>query len=54
MGVGYDKDCFEGKILTADSLYHSSSNLKKCEEEKLDAYIPDREFRKRDPISITD
>jgi len=47
--VGYDKDCFQGKILTADSLYHSSTNLKKCEEEKLDAYIPDREFRKRDP-----
>ena len=47
--VGYDKDCFEGKILTADSLYHSSTNIKKCKEEKLDAYIPDREFRKRDP-----
>ena len=47
--VGYDKDCFEGKILTADSLYHSSTNLKKCKEEKLDAYIPDKDFRKRDP-----
>jgi transposase len=49
MRVGYDEDCFEGKILTADSLYHSSANLKKCEEEKLDAYIPDKDFRKRDP-----
>ena len=47
--IGYDEDCFEGKILTADSLYHSSTNIKKCEDEKLDAYIPDREFRKRDP-----
>ena len=47
--VGYNEDCFEGKILTADSLYHSSTNIKKCEEEKLDAYIPDRNFRKRDP-----
>ena len=47
--VGYDEDCFEEKILTADSLYHSSTNLKKCEEEKLDAYIPDKDFRKRDP-----
>ena len=47
--VGYDEGCFEGKILTADSLYHSSSNLKKCDEEKLDAYIPDKDFRKRDP-----
>ena len=49
MRVGYDEDCYEGKILTADSLYHSSTNLKKCEEEKLDAYIPDKDFRKRDP-----
>jgi len=47
--IGYDEDYFEGKILTADSLYHSAINLKKCEEEKLDAYIPDKDFRKRDP-----
>jgi transposase len=47
--IGYDEDYFEGKILTADSLYHSAANLKKCEEEKLDAYIPDKDFRKRDP-----
>ena len=48
-GIGYDEDYFEGKILTADSLYHSPTNLKKCKEEKLDAYIPDKDFRKRDP-----
>lgn len=48
-GIGYDEDYFEGKILTADSLYHSPTNLKKCNEEKLDAYIPDKDFRKRDP-----
>ncbi len=47
--IGYDEDYFEGKILTADSLYHSSTNLKKCDEEKLDAYIPDKDFRKRNP-----
>jgi hypothetical protein len=47
--IGYDEDYFEGKILTADSLYHSATNLEKCEEEKLDAYIPDKDFRKRDP-----
>lgn len=47
--IGYDEDYFEGKILTADSLYHSPTNLKKCEKEKLDAYIPDKDFRKRDP-----
>jgi IS5 family transposase len=38
-----------GKTLTADSNYHSPLNLKKCEEEELDAYIPDKRFRRRDP-----
>jgi transposase len=47
--IGYDEGYFEEKILTADSLYHSPTNLKKCDEEKLDAYIPDKDFRKRDP-----
>ena len=42
------KDYFEGKILTADSSYHSVTNLNKCNEEKLDAYIPDNKFRNRD------
>ena len=27
--------------------------MKKCNEEKLDAYIPDKDFRKRDPILKT-
>ena len=47
--IGQSEDYFEGKILTADSLYHSPTNLKKCDEEKIDAYIPDKDFRKRDP-----
>ena len=47
--IGQSEDYFEGKILIADSLYHSPTNLKKCDEEKLDAYIPDKDFRKRDP-----
>lgn len=47
--IGIDEDYFEGKILTADSNYHDPDNLKKCEEEKIDAYIPDKRFRKRDP-----
>jgi transposase len=47
--IGQREDYFEGKILTADSLYHSPTNLKKCDEEQLDAYIPDKDFRKRDP-----
>jgi len=47
--IGCGDDYFAGKTLTADSNYHSPLNLKKCEEEGLDAYIPDKRFRRRDP-----
>ncbi|MFH0778410.1 MAG: transposase [Candidatus Eisenbacteria bacterium] len=43
----------EGKILAADSNYHSQENLTKCQTEKIDAYIPDVNFRKRDPRFAT-
>jgi hypothetical protein len=46
--IGKGKDYLEGKILTADSSYHSVTNINKCNEEKLDAYIPDNKFRNRD------
>jgi len=46
--IGKGKDYFKGKILTADSSYHSVTNISKCNEEKLDAYIPDNKFRNRD------
>ena len=45
--IGESEDYFAGKILTADSNYHSPTNLKKCEEESVDAYIPDKRFNKR-------
>ena len=48
-GVGYPEEHLEGKVLSADANYHSEPNLKRCAEEKLDAYIPDVNFRKRDP-----
>jgi hypothetical protein len=47
--IGQSKDYFSEKTFTADSGYHSPTNLKKCDKEKLDAYIPDKRFRKRDP-----
>jgi transposase/IS5 family transposase len=47
--LGHDDDYFEDTILTADALYHSAASIRKCEEEKIDAYIPDKDFRKRDP-----
>lgn len=46
--IGQSGDYFENKILTADSNYHNQNTLKKCREEKLDAYIPDLKFRTRD------
>ena len=46
--IGKTEKYFEGKTFTADANYHSTENIKKCEEEKIDAYIPDVDFRKRD------
>ena len=47
--IGHSEDYFKGAILTADSNYHSRTNIRRCEEEGIDAYIPDRFFRRRDP-----
>jgi len=46
--IGKPEDYFEDKILTADASYHSVTNINKCNDEKLDAYIPDNKFRSRD------
>jgi len=46
--IGKEETCFQGKQLTADSNYHSFNSLTLCKEEKIDAYIPDIQFRKRD------
>ena len=47
--IGKDETYFQGKQLTADSNYHSYEALMVCQDEKVNAYIPDIEFRKRDP-----
>lgn len=46
--IGKGEGYFEGKVLSADANYHNNKTIKKCEEEKIDAYIPDAKFRKRD------
>ena len=51
--LGHGPDYFEGKVFTADSNYHTQVNLSKCQELGLDAYIPDRKFRNRDPRFAT-
>jgi len=47
--IGKDETYFQGRQLTADSNYHSLKSLMVCKDEKIDAYIPDIQFRKRDP-----
>jgi transposase len=51
--LGLGKDYFSGKILSADSNYHSEENLQACAQAQLDAYIPDTHFRHRDPRFAT-
>ena len=48
-GIGKSPDYFKGRQFTADSNYYSQANLALCQTESLDAYIPDLQFRKRDP-----
>jgi transposase len=47
--LGHGQEYFVGKIFTADTNYHSDTNLRKCQDLQLDAYIPDIYFRRRDP-----
>jgi transposase len=47
--LGHGVEYFADKIFTADTNYHSDTNLRKCQELQLDAYIPDIYFRRRDP-----
>ena len=50
LAIGKGENYFEDKQLTADSNYHSLNSLTICKKEKIDAYIPDIQFRKRDPL----
>ncbi len=44
-----DNNIFTATKLTADSGFHTNNNMKYLAEERIDAYIADRYFRKRDP-----
>ena len=46
--IGKNYDYFEGKTIAADTGYFSEANLKAAYDKKIDAYIPDQQFRKRD------
>lgn len=47
--IGLGKNYFENKRLIADTGSFKEENLMYLANEKMDAYIPDQQFRKRDP-----
>lgn len=49
VAIGKGETWFQGKQLTADPNYHSLNSLKVCQNDKIDAYIPDIQYRTRDP-----
>lgn len=51
--IGSQQDPFKEAHLTADSGFHTEANMKMLDEEKIDGYIADNRFRKRDPRYAT-
>jgi hypothetical protein len=47
--MGIQGDIFEHAKLTADAGFHTEQNMKMLFEEKIDGYVADILFRKRDP-----
>ena len=47
--IGYKGDIFDQAKLLADNGYHSEDNMSFLFTENIDGYIPDRDFRSRDP-----
>lgn len=50
--IGWEEP-LKDKQISADTGYYSVKNLKACQEEEVDAYVPDPQFRKRD-VRFTD
>lgn len=46
-------DCLRGAVVTADTGFHCSENLEYLENEGIDGYVPDCNFRRRDPRFTT-
>ncbi len=47
--IGKEENIFKETKLFADSGFHSKVNIQMLEENKIDGYIADNRFRKRDP-----
>lgn len=51
--TGLGPDFYKGKRLIADTGSFKEENLEYLSDERIDAYIPDQQYRKRDPRFIT-
>lgn len=47
--IGHQTDIFDTAKLAADNGYHSEDNMEFIFQQNIDAYVPDRDFRSRDP-----
>lgn len=47
--IGKDENIFTETKLAADSGFHSGKNMEMLHEQRIDAYVADPHFRKRDP-----
>ncbi len=50
--LGEAGDPLREKVLVADNGYHSAANTRLVLEQGIDAYLPDTNFRKRDPAFV--
>jgi len=51
--IGQGEDVFKHTALATDSGFHTEANVQALFEQKIDAYIADNQFRKRDPRFAT-
>ena len=51
--IGQEEDIFKHTALATDSGFHTEENVQALFEQKIDAYIADNQFRKRDPRFAT-
>lgn len=51
--IGEEEPIFKETKLLADSGFHTEANMKMLDEEKIDGYVADNRFRKRDPRFAT-
>ncbi len=51
--IGLGSDYYKGKRIIADTGSFKEENLEYLSSEEIDAYIPDQQFRKRDPRFLT-